>query len=216
MKSGTAPSAVTVGITPSALPGGGSDRRVISSVRFHLPAAGGSVTVPVSVTVGTECLHSTKSDLFDHAGRWRESAATRCSMFPAQDRRIIHLVPAVYTGTGGAWLNISNKGGELLHDSGGGHDECECVDVDGGNLYRRSRHHSNISRITSGSDCAGCAQRVEAPGTPYFRDSVPGELSFFRTTTETPCHRRSSRSVMRGRERSTGRRPLPPRMAVHG
>jgi len=93
---------------------------------------------------------------------------------------------AVYTGTGGSWLNISNKGGGCCATP-------EAITVSIGATAATLTAGTYIGEVvfTQYSQnnlwiTVPVVLQVEAPGTAYF-DSVPGALSFFRTTTETPA-----------------------------
>ena len=92
----------------------------------------------------------------------------------------------MYTGTGGSWLIISNKGGGCCATP-------EAITVSIGSTAATLTAGTYIGEVvfTQYSQnnlwiTVPVVLQVEAPGTAYF-DSVPGGLSFFRTSTETPA-----------------------------
>jgi len=104
--SGTAPSTVTVGIVPASLPGGGSTAGTfVGQLNFH--SSGSSVTIPVSVTVGTNAFTQINPINFTmpQGGDTLPQVLSIASTGTA-----FNFSTAVYTGTGGDWLKISNLG----------------------------------------------------------------------------------------------------------
>jgi len=178
---GAAPSLVTVGITPASLPGGGSvSGTYVGQLLFS--ATGSRVTVPVSVTVGSNVftqinpLHFTVPQGGGALPQVLSISATGSSAFTFSS--------AVYTGTGGSWLSISNLGGECCTTP-----EAITVKVSASTLAVGT-YVGEIVFLQYFSDTwvmtVPVTLTVTAPDTTYF-DSLPGDMSFFRTTTETPA-----------------------------
>ena len=183
VKSGTAPSAVAVEITPASLPGGGATAGTFIG-QLLFTATGSSVTVPISVTVGTSVFTQVNPIYVTMP----EGAGTPLPQVLAiSSTGANYLVSsAVYTGTGGSWLIISNKGGGCCATP-------EAITVSIGSTAATLTAGTYIGEVvfTQYSQnnlwiTVPVVLQVEAPGTAYF-DSVPGGLSFFRTSTETPA-----------------------------
>jgi hypothetical protein len=182
VKTGTAPSAVTVEIASGSLPGGGTTAGTFIG-QLSFTATGSSVTVPVSVTVGTSVFTQVNPiymTMPEGAGnplpQVLDIASTGSTNFAFST--------AVYTGTGGAWLKLSNDGGGCC-----GTPEAVTVSVSGSTLTAGTYIGEVVFTQYFNDDLwmtVPVVLTVEAPGSAYF-DSVPGELSFFRTTTETPA-----------------------------
>jgi len=181
--SGTAPAMVTVGITPSSLPGGGSTAGTfIGQLLFQ--TTGSSVTIPVSVTVGTNAftqinpINFTMPQGGDTLPQVLSIASTGTNF---------NFSSAVYTGTGGNWLSISNPGNGCCTTP-----EAITVSVDAtvASALAPGTYVGEIVFLQYFQDnramTVPVSLTVAAPSTKFF-DSLPGDLSFYRTTSETPA-----------------------------
>jgi Bacterial Ig-like domain (group 1)/Viral BACON domain len=181
--SGTAPAMVTVGITPSSLPGGGSTAGTfIGQLLFQ--TTGSSVTIPVSVTVGTNAFTQVNPINFtmpqggDTLPQVLSIASTGTNF---------NFSSAVYTGTGGNWLSISNSGNGCCTTP-----EAITVSVDAtvASALAPGTYVGEIVFLQYFQDnramTVPVSLTVAAPSTKFF-DSLPGDLSFYRTTSETPA-----------------------------
>ncbi len=181
--SGTAPAMVTVGITPSSLPGGGSTAGTfIGQLLFQ--TTGSSVTIPVSVTVGTNAFTQVNPINFtmpqggDTLPQVLSIASTGTNF---------NFSSAVYTGTGGNWLSISNSGNGCCTTP-----EAITVSIDAtvASALAPGTYVGEIVFLQYFQDnramTVPVSLTVAAPSTKFF-DSLPGDLSFYRTTSETPA-----------------------------
>lgn len=177
---GTAPSMVTVEIAPASLPGGGATTGTfVGQLLFQ--GAGTSVTVPVSVTVGTSIFTQVNPLAFTMPFAGSNPLPQVISL--ASPGANFNVSSAVYTGNGGNWLSISNLGNNCCVTA-----EAITVNVDASTLPAGT-YTGEIVFLQYSSRTLGMTVpvtlTVAAPGTTFF-DSVPGELSFFRTTSSTP------------------------------
>jgi hypothetical protein len=181
--SGTAPSMVTVGITPASLPGGGSTAGTfVGQLRFH--SAASSVTIPVSVTVGTNAFTQVNPISFTmpQGGDTLPQVLSIASTGTA-----FNFSSAIYTGSGGNWLKISNSGNGCCTTA-----EAITVSVDTtvASALAPGTYAGEIVFLQYFQDnramTVPVTLTVAASGTTFF-DSLPGELSFYRTTNETPA-----------------------------
>jgi hypothetical protein len=178
---GTAPSMVTVGITPASLPGGGSTAgNFVGQLLFQ--TTGSSVTVPVSVTVGSSVFTQVNPINFSMP----QGGATLPQVLSIASTGTTNFSysSAVYTGTGGNWLSVSNPGGECCATP-----FAMTVSVNAATLAAGT-YTGEIVFLEYFQDnlamTVPVTLTVAAPGATFF-DSLPGEMSFFRTTTETPA-----------------------------
>jgi len=181
--SGTAPSMVSVGIAPASLPGAGSVAGTyVGQLLFQ--TTGSSVTVPVSVTV--------ESNTFTQVNPINFTMPQGGGTLPqvlsiASTSTNFVFSSAVYTGTGGNWLTISNLGGECCATP-----EAITVSVDetvasalapgtyvGEVVLLQYFQNNRVMTVP-------VTLTVAASGTKFF-DSLPGALSFYRNTGETPA-----------------------------
>lgn len=179
--SGAAPSMVKVGIVPSALPGAGAVAGAyIGQLVFK--TTGGSVTVPVTVQVGNSVFTQVNPLYFTAP----QGGGTLPQVLDIASNGTANFAfsSAVYTGTGGNWLTVSNGGGGCCATPEG-----ITVSVNPGSLAP-GVYIGEIVFLQYFQDSLALTVpvtlTVTAPSTTYF-DSLPGELSFFRTTTETPA-----------------------------
>jgi hypothetical protein len=178
---GTAPSMVTVGIAPASLPGGGeSAGTFVGELLFK--ATGSSVTVPVSVTVGSSVYTQVNPINFTMPQGGGNALPQVLSI--ASTGTNFAFSSAVYTGTGGSWLSISNLGGECCATP-----EAITVSVNASTLAAGTyigeivflQYFQQTMALT-----VPVTLTVAASSATFF-DSLPGELSFFRTTSESPA-----------------------------
>ena len=178
--SGNAPSMVSVAIAPTSLPGGGSTAGTFVG-QLLFKTTGSSVTVPVSVTVGTEIFTQVNPSNFTMP----QGGGTLPQLLSIASPGTNFLFSsAVYTGTGGNWLSISNLGGECCATP-----EAITVSVNASTLAAGTYVGEIIFVQYPQGNLAMTVPvtlTVAAPGTTVF-DSFPGEMSFFRTTSETPA-----------------------------
>jgi len=177
---GTAPSMVSVGITPASLPGGGSAAGTYVG-QLLFTATGSSVTVPVSVTVGSTVF--TQVNPIDFTMPQGGGALPQVLGIASPGSNFTFST-AVYTGTGGNWLSISNLGGECCNTpfslTVSVNASTLTAGTYGGEIVLLQYPQDNLAMTIP------VTLTVAAPGATFF-DSMPGELSFFRTTTETPA-----------------------------
>ena len=177
---GTAPSMVTVGITPASLPGGGATAGTYVG-QLLFTAAGSSVTVPVSVAVGTAVF--TQVNPIDFTMPLGGGTLPQVLSIASPGTNFT-FSSSVYTGSGGNWLSISNLGGECCNTP-----LALTVSVNAstlaagtyiGEIVLVEYSQRNLSMTVP------VTLTIAAPGTTFF-DSLPGDMSFFRTTAETPA-----------------------------
>ncbi len=177
---GTAPSTVTVGVDTASLPGGGSTAGTfIGQLSFQAP--GSSVTVPVSVTVGTNVFTQVNPINFTMPFAGSNPLPQVISL--ASPGANFNVSSIVYTGTGGNWLSVSNLGADCCLTP-----EAISVIVNASTLAAGTYTGEIVFTEYAGRTLAMTVPvtlTVAAPGTTFF-DSLPGALSFFRTTTTTP------------------------------
>jgi len=181
--SGTAPSMVTVGIAPASLPGAGAVKGTYTG-QLLFQTTGSSVTVPVSVTVG-----STTSPFFTQVNPINFTMPQGGGALPqvlgiSSPGTNFTFSTAVYTGTGGNWLSISNAGGECCNTP-----FALTVSVNASTLAAGTYIGEIVFQEYSQDDLTMTVPvtlTVAASGTTFF-DTLPGDLSFFRTTAETPA-----------------------------
>jgi hypothetical protein len=177
---GTAPSKVKVGITPASLPGGGGAAGTYVG-QLLFTTTGSSVTVPVSVTVGNTVF--TQVNPINFTMPQGGGALPQVLSIASSDTNFTFST-AVYTGTGGNWLSISNLGGECCNTP-----LALTVSVNASTLAAGTYVGEIVLLEYPQDDLAMTVPvtlTVAASGATFF-DSLPGEMSFFRTTSETPA-----------------------------
>ena len=182
VKAGSAPSLAAIGISPSSLPGGGSTAGTyVGQIAFK--TTGSSVTVPVSVTVGAS-VFTQINPIYMTMPLGGGNPLPHVINLTSTGTTNYLVSSAVYTGTGGKWLSVSNLGGECCATP-----EAITVSANGTGLAAGTyigeivftQYFQNVLAVT-----VPVVLTVE-PASATFFDSVPGGLSFFRTTTETPA-----------------------------
>lgn len=177
---GTAPSMVTVGITPASLPGGGATAGTFVG-QLLFTATGSSVTVPVSVTVGSTVF--TQVNPIDFTMPLGGGALPQVLNIASPGSNFT-FSSAVYTGAGGNWLSISNLGGECCNTPLGLTVSVSAATLTAGTyigeIVLMQYPQQNLAMTVP------VTLTIEPSGATFF-DSVPGELSFSRTTTENPA-----------------------------
>ncbi|MGA8150302.1 MAG: hypothetical protein WB952_05085 [Terriglobales bacterium] len=181
--SGTAPSMVSVGITPASLPGAGSVAGTyVGQLLFQ--TTGSSVTVPVSVTVESNTFAQVNPISFTMP----QGGGTLPQVLSiASTSTNFAFSSAVHTGSGGNWLTISNPGGGCCVTP-----EAITVSVDDtvASALAPGIYVGEVVFLEYSQDnramTVPVTLTVAASGTKFF-DSLPGALSFYRTTTETPA-----------------------------
>ncbi len=109
--SGTAPSLVTVGVAPANLPGGGTTTGVFIA-QIVLTSSAGSVTIPVTVSVGVLSFVQSAPLSFSMPSG---GAAPLPQVVPGASTTSsnFYFDGAAYTGTGGNWLTVSSASATL-------------------------------------------------------------------------------------------------------
>jgi hypothetical protein len=106
---GTAPSLVTIGVNPQSLPGGGQTAGTfVGQLLFQ--AGGSSVTIPVSVTAGANVFRQANPISFTMP--FAGANPLPQALMIASTGADFNFSTSVATGTGGAWLQISNAGAD--------------------------------------------------------------------------------------------------------
>jgi hypothetical protein len=178
--SGSAPSSVTVGITTASLPGGGSTAGTFIGQLLFV-TAGSSVTVPVSVTVGTNII--TQVNPLNFTMPFAGSNPLPQVVSIASPGANFNVSSAVYTGNGGNWLQISNLGADCCVTP-----EAITVSINASTLPAGTYTGEIVFTEYAGRTLAMTVPvtlTVAASGDTFF-DSLPGELSFFRTSSSSP------------------------------
>jgi hypothetical protein len=106
--SGAAPSTITVGITKSALPGGGATAGTFVG-QLLLQTSGDSVSIPVAVTVGAAPFSQVNSLNFTMAFGGA-NPLTQVINVAMADNSTVRYSASVATAKGGKWLSISPSG----------------------------------------------------------------------------------------------------------
>jgi hypothetical protein len=110
--SGTAPSTVSVSINPSLLPSNGLAAGTFNG-QIVLQTTGDEVTIPVSVTVGANVFAQVNAINFTMPQGGANPLPQILAV--ASTGTNFTFSSAVYTASGGAWLTISNLGGECCN-----------------------------------------------------------------------------------------------------
>ena len=172
---GTAPSLVTVSISPASLPGGGAlAGTFVGQLSFQ--ATGCSITIPVSVTVGANVFEQVNPISFTmpFAGA---NPPQQVLPIPSTGTNFNFYFAMVATGNGGNWLKINPSSGIYSTPA------AVAVSVDASTLPAGTytgevmifQYSSNNLWLT-----IPVTLTIAAPGTSFL-DNLPGELSFFMT-----------------------------------
>ncbi len=106
--SGTAPSAVTIGVKVASLPGGGqTPGSYIGQVAFH--TSGSVVTIPVSVVVGDSILSQVNAISFTKVFSGANPLPQTLTI--PSTGATFNFTVAAYSATGGSWLSYSTGAG---------------------------------------------------------------------------------------------------------
>lgn len=103
--SGTAPSAVSINIKTTSLPGGGAAAGTYIG-QLLLKTSGDSVTIPVAVTVGTSVFEQVNPISFTMPFGGKNPLAQILTL-ESTDNSAIRFTPTAYTANGGSWLSVS-------------------------------------------------------------------------------------------------------------
>lgn len=109
--SGTAPSNVTVSVAKGSLPGGGSTAGTfIGQIAFQ--TAGSSITIPISVTVGSAVFRQVNPISFTMPFGGANPLPQILSLISTGESsgKNVTFDSIVATGKGGAWLTVANSG----------------------------------------------------------------------------------------------------------
>jgi hypothetical protein len=172
---GTAPSLVTVSLTPASLPGGGAlAGTFVGQLKFT--ATGCSITVPVSVTVGANVFGQVNPISFTmpFAG---DNPPQQVLPIPSTGTTFNFYFAMVATGNGGSWLKINPSSGVYSTPA------AVAISVSASTLAAGTytgevmifEYSSNNLWIT-----IPVTLTIAEPGATFF-DNLPGELSYFMT-----------------------------------
>jgi hypothetical protein len=171
---GTAPELVTVGIVPGNLPNGGLVAGVFVG-QLLLQAGGSSVTIPVSVDVGTAVFGQLNGLNFTMPQAGANPLPQVITM-TSTGAVIGGVTVTASTATGGAWLTVSPSGYCCSTP------EDLTVTVNAAPTMAAGIYTGQISFYTSTvSQTVPVTLTVGPPNTPFF-DNVPGALSYSLVT----------------------------------
>ncbi|MDX1981068.1 MAG: hypothetical protein SFV51_12425, partial [Bryobacteraceae bacterium] len=178
---GSTPSQVQVGISVGNLPNGGLIAGTfVGQLLFR--AAGSSVTVPVTVTVGDDVFQQINAIAFTkpHTGANPLPQILNVASTGAN----FSFNTTVSTASGGAWLSVSNTNGNSCFF-------CptpfaKTVSVDAGVTLAPGTYTGQVVFASGGiSMTVPVTLTVGAAGTSFF-DNLPGQVSFSMKTAGTP------------------------------
>ena len=171
--SGTAPSILTMGITPTKLPGGGLVAGTYCG-QVLLKATGDATTIPVCTVVGDSVFRQQNPISFTMT----EGGANPLSQvlqIASNDANFDFTLGTASTGTGGSWLSVSPNSG-LLSTPSGATVSVNASTLPAGN-YTGELVYFEYSTNTMAL-VVPVNLTIAAPGSTYF-DSLPGALSFY-------------------------------------
>jgi hypothetical protein len=179
--SGNAPSMVSVQINPAALPGGGATAGNFAG-QLLFQTTGSAVTVPISVTVGTNIFSQINPISFSMP--FAGANPLPQVLIPASNgtTNFNFYVASVSTGTGGAWLKASPNSGVLTTPS------AVTVSVNASTLPAGTYTGEILFEAYPSNNLAitvPVTLTIAAPGTTFF-DNLPGALSYFTTPGGAP------------------------------
>jgi hypothetical protein len=176
--SGKAPSTVSLGLVPSALPGGGTTAGTwVGLVAFQ--SASCTVTVPVRVSVGANVFSQVNPLNFTmpFAGL---SPLPQVLTIASTGTAFNFYTELVATGNGGNWLQISPATGVHVTPS------AFTVNVVNSSALPAGTYTGEIIFFEYPSNSAAMtvpvSLTIEAAASSTFFDNLPGELSYFMTT----------------------------------
>lgn len=179
--SGTAPSTVSVGLLPSALPGGGTTAGTwVGLITFQ--SSSGTVTVPVRVTVGAS-VFSQINPLNFTMPVGGLSPLPQVLTVAGTGSSFSFYTQIVATGNGGNWLQISPSAGVHATPSAFTVSVANASSLPAG-IYTGeiifSEYPSNTLTMT-----VPVTLTIGAAASPFF-DNLPGGLTYFMTTGGAP------------------------------
>ncbi|HZQ70296.1 MAG TPA: hypothetical protein VFA68_17345 [Terriglobales bacterium] len=170
--SGTAPSSVTVSIELASLPGGGSTAGTFLG-QLAFQTAGSSVTIPVSVTVGTSVFKQINPINFTMPFGGANPLPQVLSVISTGTN--FNFDSVALTGKGAAWLTVSKSGVDCCTTP-----EAITVSVNASTLAAGTYTGELLFTQYSLHDLAivvPVTLTIAASGTTYF-DSEPGQMTF--------------------------------------
>jgi len=176
--SGKAPSTISVGLVPSALPGGGSIAGTWVGL-IAVQSASGTVTVPVRVTVGSSVFSQINPLNFTmpFAG---SSPLPQVVTVGSTGTAFNLFTKIVATGNGGNWLTINPASG--VH----GTPSAFTVNVVNASALPSGTYTGEIIFFEYPNDTltmtVPVTLTIKPAATSSFFDNLPGELSYFITT----------------------------------
>jgi hypothetical protein len=170
---GTAPSTVTASIQTAALPGGGAQSGTfVGQLAFQ--TTGSKITVPISVTVGTNVFEQVNPISFSmpFAGL---SPLPQVVTPASTGTNFNFYIPLISNGTGGSWLQLSPGSGVLTTP------EAVTVSVVNAGTLAAGTYTAEILFWAYPSNnlaiTVPVTLTIAAPGTTFF-DNLPGELTY--------------------------------------
>ncbi|MBC8166247.1 MAG: hypothetical protein H7Y20_10285, partial [Bryobacteraceae bacterium] len=183
--SGAAPSQVTVALLKQNLPGAGIVAGTFTG-RLVFASAGGSVTVPVSVTVGDDVFSQVNALSFTKVFAGADPLTQNLTINSTGD--VIRFFSKVTTASGGDWLTISRGPGCFGDDSCNTPHQITVKVNPGVTLAAGSYTGQIVFTAYSGTQSmtVPVILTIAPSGTPFF-DNLPGEMNFsLRTGGLTP------------------------------
>ncbi len=175
--SGTAPATLNVGINPANLPGTGLLAGTYVG-NVVLTTAGDTVTVPVSLTIGTSVLRQINPLTFTQtfAGA---NAPDQVINLAATDDSAIRITATTISATGGNWLSISINGCCSYTP------QSIEVSVNPGVTLAAGTYTASIvlQALNGGQAVIVPVTLVIKPSTATYFDEMPGQLTYSMTTS---------------------------------
>ncbi len=174
-QSGTAPSFLNVGVNPSNLPGSGLIAGAYTG-QVVLQTSGDTVTVPVTITVGTSVFTQLNALSFTKAFQGGDPPSQLITA--ASTSAAFGFTYAVVNSTGGSWLSISPGSGSSSTP--------QAITVSANpsiSLAAGTYGAEIILKSTDGTEAnvVPVSLTVGAPTAAFF-DALPGALTFFLAT----------------------------------
>ncbi len=192
-QSGTAPSAVRIGITPSALPGGGTlAGTFIGQLQFQ--SASGNVTIPVSVVVGDNVFNQVNPLSFTKPFGGA-NPLPQVLMVTTTGTTSLRFNSVAVNANGGTWLSVSPSGAGCCFTP-----ETITVSVNATSLAAGTYTAQITFTEFSNNDMAMTVPvtlTVGAAGTPFF-GNLPGQLSYSLQTGRTTNPAAQSVQIVNG------------------
>lgn len=177
--SGSAPTAVSIGINISSLPGGGATAGTYIG-QVLLQTSGDSVTIPITVTVGSPVFEQVNPISFTMPFGGK-NPLTQLLEIESTDNSVIRFTPTAYNAKGGNWLSVSPSNGGCCNTP-----YPVTVSVNPGTLAAGT-YTGEIAIIEYANPARSLIVPVTLtiePSGPFFND-LPGGLSYSMKTNGT-------------------------------